>query len=393
VANAAPSPVTLSAATLALDTTTIGLTAPPQPILVTNTSGATLSITGITISGDYKQSNTCGSSLAAGASCVVNVSFTPSAPGTRSGTLKISDNATGSPQTVKLTGMATGSFVSLSAGPVKFPSTMPGTQSAPQSVTLTNSGNASVSITSITASGQFLYQPPATPAAGECGATLATGASCSIDYVVFAPTAAGTQTGALTITDSAENGSQSVSLSGSGADFTLPVTGDSSVTVARGQPATYTIAPAAVGAFTGTVAFICSGAPTEATCTVSPASVQIAASGTPTVTVSVTTTASSMLLPTGLSTGRQWPQPPLAAPGTLWLGLLVMALLATQVTARGRGRTWRLLAPVLMATLMASCGGGNPGTSSGTSTLTITGTYSQNSVTVTHTANLTLVVK
>jgi hypothetical protein len=64
-----------------------------------------LNITGYSITGDFqKTTDTCGSSLAAGASCNINVTFTPTTTGTRTGTLTITDNASNSPQTVNLSG-------------------------------------------------------------------------------------------------------------------------------------------------------------------------------------------------------------------------------------------------------------------------------------------------
>ena len=79
-------------------------TSPAQGIKLSNTGSATLSITKITTTGDFSQTNTCNSSVAAGASCKINVSFTPPSVDDFSGTLSIVDNASGSPQTVSLTG-------------------------------------------------------------------------------------------------------------------------------------------------------------------------------------------------------------------------------------------------------------------------------------------------
>src|SRR5207249_3349017 len=78
-----------------------------QAVTLSNTGSAALSITSIAItgtnSGDFRQTNNCGSSLAAGSSCAINVTFTPAATGTRSATLTVTDNASNSPQTVSLT--------------------------------------------------------------------------------------------------------------------------------------------------------------------------------------------------------------------------------------------------------------------------------------------------
>ena len=63
-----------------------------------------LTVTNIAASGDYAQTNTCGTSVAAGANCTISVTFTPTATGSRTGAVTINDNAAGSPHIVSLTG-------------------------------------------------------------------------------------------------------------------------------------------------------------------------------------------------------------------------------------------------------------------------------------------------
>ncbi len=76
----------------------------PQSVTLTNSGGAALSISGITMAGDFSQANTCGSSVAAGAGCTISVTFTPTQTGARTGSLTIADNASTSPQVVALSG-------------------------------------------------------------------------------------------------------------------------------------------------------------------------------------------------------------------------------------------------------------------------------------------------
>jgi hypothetical protein len=100
-----PSPsVALSPASLTFGTQFVQTTSAPQTITLTNSGKAALAITNLTASGDFAQTNTCGTSVAAGGSCSINVSFTPTLAGQRSGTVTIVDNAANSPQTVSLTG-------------------------------------------------------------------------------------------------------------------------------------------------------------------------------------------------------------------------------------------------------------------------------------------------
>jgi hypothetical protein len=99
----APS-ATLSPTALAFGAQGLQTASTPQPVSLTNGGTAALNLSSIVATGDFSQMNSCGGSLAAGSSCTVNVTFTPTASGTRSGTITISDNAPNSPQTVALSG-------------------------------------------------------------------------------------------------------------------------------------------------------------------------------------------------------------------------------------------------------------------------------------------------
>jgi len=84
-----------------------GTTSPAQPSTITNAGNAPLTISAIAATGDFAQTNNCPvgpATLAAGASCTVQVTFTPTAAGTRTGTVSITDDATGSPHRVALIG-------------------------------------------------------------------------------------------------------------------------------------------------------------------------------------------------------------------------------------------------------------------------------------------------
>jgi minor extracellular serine protease Vpr len=94
-------------ASLAFPTTAVGSSSAAMTVTFSNTGTATdaLGITSIATSGDFLvQKNTCGTSLAAGASCKINVIFHPKATGTRTGTLTIKDFNPNSPHTVSLSG-------------------------------------------------------------------------------------------------------------------------------------------------------------------------------------------------------------------------------------------------------------------------------------------------
>ena len=82
----------------------VNTSSPPQVISITDTGADTLNISSIVAGGDYSQTNNCGTSIASGTSCQVTVLFTPTATGTRTGSLTITDDAAGSPHTISLTG-------------------------------------------------------------------------------------------------------------------------------------------------------------------------------------------------------------------------------------------------------------------------------------------------
>ncbi|MDX6207096.1 MAG: hypothetical protein QOF39_3153, partial [Frankiales bacterium] len=190
----------------------VGTSYTPQTVTITNTGPATANVSGVSVTGDYSQTNNCGS-LATGSSCVVSVTFHPNASGTLTGSLTVVSNAANSPATVSLTGTGSGggAAASLTAAPssLTFASTTVGSASAAQTVTITNTGNAAATLSSITAVGDFSQS-------NGCGSSIAAGASCTVS-VTFHPSGTGTRTGSVTVASSATNSPTSVSLSGTGA--------------------------------------------------------------------------------------------------------------------------------------------------------------------------------
>jgi hypothetical protein len=280
--------------------------------------------------------------------------------------------------------------VTLSSATLMFTGQLVGTASSAQSVTLSNIGSVALTISRIGISDDFSQT-------NDCGSSVSASGSCTIT-VTFTPRVGGPLSGTLTITDNndgAAGSTQTVSLSGTGEDFTLaPPSGSStSQSVSPGQTATYTLSVSGEGGFAQTVAFTCAGAPSESTCTVSPTS------ATPgnNITVTVTTTAPSIATP------RNFPslKPPLAAP----IGAMVLALLFAVGWMIWRGRR-RIVLPlavgILLTLLVIACGGGggggggggssNPGTPAGTYTVTVTGTAGSGSAALSHSVSLTLTV-
>ena len=258
-----------------------------------------------------------------------------------------------------------------------FASQVVGTTSTAKSVTLSNGGDAALSITSIATSGEFAQT-------NTCGSSVAAGANCTIS-VTFTPTAGGTRTGTLTITDNAAGSPQSLALSGTGADFSLSAS-PTSASVTAGQSATYTLTVTPTGGFNQAVALTCSGAPALAKCSISPSSVTLNGTSPSTATVTVTTTAPSMVPP------QLQPPPPgsglqIRLP---WLALLAaMATLAALAAKRRRRVSWLVPAlALLLFMVLLGCAAGSAGTPKGSSTLTLTGT----SGSLSHNTTVTLTV-
>jgi uncharacterized pyridoxal phosphate-containing UPF0001 family protein len=208
----APVTVTVSPASLTFSSQTVGTTSASKPVTVTNTSTTSTSLS-VAATGDFAiaSTGTCGTSLAGGASCTVNVTFTPTAAGTRTGTLSVTDAALNSPQTVSLKGTGANPVVKITVTPASetFASQTVSTTSAAKVVTVKNTGTPSTTL-SLGISGDFEIASNST-----CGASLAGGGSCTVD-VTFTPTQAGTRTGTLSVTYQAANSPQKVSLTGTG---------------------------------------------------------------------------------------------------------------------------------------------------------------------------------
>ncbi len=198
----------LSATALSFAAQDLGSTSTAKSVMLSNTGDTPLNIGSISASGNFAQSNNCGTGLGAGGFCFIDITFSPTATGPRSGSITITDSAFDSPQSIALTGGGQGAFVTFSASSKTFANQGVGSTSAAQTVTVTNSGGATLNIASIVASGDFAHS-------STCLATLAPAASCSIS-ITFTPTAAGARSGSVVITSDATSSPDTISLSGSG---------------------------------------------------------------------------------------------------------------------------------------------------------------------------------
>ncbi|HEY6444926.1 MAG TPA: choice-of-anchor D domain-containing protein [Acidobacteriaceae bacterium] len=202
----APGSIEITPSTVAFPATPVGVTAAAQSVVVANTGGSAVVLTGEKATGDFAiSSNNCASSLAAQASCQIAIVFTPAASGARSGTLSIADSL--GTQTAPLSGTGLSAATdSLSPPSLAFGNQEVGATSATQPVTLTNSGDQSLTGIAVVVSGNFTLGT-------NCGATLAGHSSCSM-LVAYAPYATGSASGTLTVSD--ELRTQKLTLSGTG---------------------------------------------------------------------------------------------------------------------------------------------------------------------------------
>jgi hypothetical protein len=253
------------------------------------------------------------------------------------------------------------------------------TTSSAKSLTLANTGNAALSITGITISGDFAQT-------NTCGSSVAAGSNCTI-RVTFSPQAAGAQAATVTVSDNAHGSPHSTIIIGTGIDFGMAASPASS-TVTAGQSATYTVALVPVAGFNQSLALSCSGAPQTATCTLSSGTVTLDGTHASTVTMTVATTARSMLSPRIHSPRGGWRIP---GPRMIWpwlVALLALLMLVLSLTSRRRIRPALMALVVLLCALLwSACVVGAQhitGTPAGNYALTITGTAGATGSTLSH---------
>ena len=216
----------LNPTSLTFAPTNLNTAAGAQTITLSNPGTAALtgiapSIAGGTTSSAFTISTTtCGATLAVNGTCTISVNFTPGAIGTYLAYLDVADTATGSPQIAVLNGTgqtAPAPIASFSPTSISFPTTLVGATTSSYSSTLTNTGTATLNITSIVLGGTNSAQFKET---NTCGTTLAVNASCVIS-ATFTPAAATNYTATVTITDNAAGSPTVINLTGDGTTSTV----------------------------------------------------------------------------------------------------------------------------------------------------------------------------
>jgi hypothetical protein len=207
-------PVTLKPSILVFGSHPVGTTSPAQPVTLTNRQNVQLALSSISANGDFAESNNCGAHVAAGASCTINLTFTPTGAGTRTGSVTVTDDAGNSPQITNLTGNGTTPLVRLSSSHLYYGQHGIGSASAAQTLMVTNQGVAPLNITTIYASGGYAESDTCT------SQQIPPSSNCSVN-ITFTPSIVGVISGVLTINDNAPGSPHLVALSGSGV---LPLT-------------------------------------------------------------------------------------------------------------------------------------------------------------------------
>ena len=252
----------------------VNTTSSPSTLKIGDAGSAALSISGISVTGHFAETSQCGQSVAPGTQCTINVTFTPTATGTQTGTLVITDNAVGSPQTIHLSGYGASGAVSLSASSLDFGTVEVGATST-QTVTLTNPAQSPLDISSIQAGGDYSET-------NNCGSVVNAGAGCTIS-VSFTPSAVGTSVGTVTLTDTGLGSPQTITLTGAGgAPFALSANPSSETVLMGTGQAQFTLSASSSSGFTGSIVLGCANV-APATCAFNPASISPGQSSTLTV--------------------------------------------------------------------------------------------------------------
>lgn len=367
----------LPTAPLSFPSTLDGRLSAAQTLSLGNVGDLLLTGISVSVSGPFQVSSTCGTQLAGDSSCAISVTFAPVSAGSLTGTLTVTDALR--TQTVALSGTGV-QPATLTTNPstITFATLDPGQSSPVQTVTITNKNNFAAAGLTLSAT------PPFSLSASTCPASLAAGASCTVD-ALFQPASYGSYTGSITVTSSAVDNPASIALSGMSFDFAVIGVGSTSQTVAAGQTASFTLSVTPVWDSAtefspgGTFTFACGTLPKNSLCQTNPASVLVSAGATGTATLQISTSSASssvrMVVP------RRGPALPLTC------GLLVLPF-GLGLWRRRKVLFWLVLLVIAVSGLSSctSSGGylGSGSTGSSSSSATPAGTYT---IPVTATAN------
>jgi Beta-propeller repeat/HYDIN/CFA65/VesB-like, Ig-like domain len=322
--------LTVTPSSLNFPSETINETSPAQVVYILNTGRASITLSDIDITGDFKETNTCGgfpSALNAGDGCSVSIVFTPTSTGERTGTLSITSDAAGGPQTVSLVGIGNAVF----AISINSRSTVIQIGEASDTKpTYTVSASASSSFTdsiSLACSASCTFDP----------STIKAGETSTLTVSDLSPTSSNPLNIAVTGTSGGQTSTVWLTIFFS--DFELDAS-PGLRTINAGQSASYTITVTPSNTFTGVVLLSCSNLPQEAECSWSPSAVWVNGSE---VTARLTIETTSQEEESKLSPPTRpkfWSgQDPLALLWAAWLVLAPALFAVFALFRRNRNRT------------------------------------------------------
>jgi len=372
----------LSTTNLSFSTIQTGTASAPQTVTLTSNGGEALSVNSISVSGadaaQFMETDTCQAPavLQPARFCSINIIFMPSASatGSQQGSLSISDNASGSPQSVQLSGVGVAPpppapVVTVSPNPVSFATITQGTASSPVTMTVTNSGTATLHISSVVIGGNNVSDFTTTNVS--CTGAIAAKGTCTI-VATFSPLAAGERTETITLTDDAADSPQVINVTGN-ANPAMSIgaapSGTTTATVAPGQAAQFNLQITPGAGYTGIVSLAYSGAPVGATIQ-GPATLQITNGSAAPFMVTVATSGGTGGTLPFFSVPRATPFPGLRVAPVLPIGAILFLLFAlrakhgSDVQQRRRAAFAATSAAIMLLAILglvsaAGCGGGS----------------------------------
>jgi len=235
----APPPIaSLNPSSVGFGNQATGTSSPAHLITVTNTGGSALNISSVSLGGanvpSFSTTNTCGSAIAPSGTCTISVTFGPAGAGAKSASVSIVSNASNSPTAVPLTGTGVSGApaLSLSTTSIAFGTQAVGVASTAHVITVTNTGTAALSISTVSLMGANV---PAYSQLNTCGSAIAPSGTCTIS-VTFTPPSAGAKSASVSIASNAAGSPAAVTLTGTGSSG-APALSLSTTSIAFGSQA------------------------------------------------------------------------------------------------------------------------------------------------------------
>lgn len=377
-----------------------GSTSVPQDVTLSNTGTGSLQVQTVSLTGSFilAGGGSCSAvpiTLAAGASCTVDIAFAPTSSGPASGSAVLSGSDV-PPQTILLHGMATseafaatialsetpGTSVILGT-PVTVAATLTGQNGIPSGNISYTVDGANPQSAALSASGVAQFTLPGTLAAGPH--------SVLVSYAGDANYTAPTPSQGITLTVSA----------GPPPSFTLQAI-PTSLSITQGQTGTTTLQLTPVGGYSGAVAFHCSNLPAHTVCAFAQNPIQMDGNNRPVqVTLTIRTSVQTAQIEAAPKT-MPGPLAPISFALVFWCpgGLAGFAACKrrrqlSKVQQRLLQLCLLLVATGALAVSLSGCGGGGFGpyvTPAGATTVTVTATATSGTTVTTRTVNLNLTI-